>query len=36
MKYQIYLWKLSFADGGDEFVARMATNGDKVGDILIT
>jgi hypothetical protein len=36
MKYQIYLWKLSFADGGDEFVARMAINGDKVGGILIT
>ncbi|MBD2608448.1 hypothetical protein H6G81_28995 [Scytonema hofmannii FACHB-248] len=35
-KYQIYLWKLSFADGGDEFVARMATNGNKVSGILIT
>lgn len=35
-EYQIYLWKLSFADGGDEFVARMAMNGDKVSGILIT
>jgi exonuclease VII large subunit len=35
-KYQIYLWKLSFADDGDEFIARMAMNGDKVGGILIT
>jgi hypothetical protein len=33
--YQIYLWKLSFEDGGDEFVARMTMNGDKVGGILI-
>jgi hypothetical protein len=36
MEYQIYLWKLSFADGGDEFVARMGMNRDKVGNILIT
>jgi hypothetical protein len=35
-EYQTYLWKLSFVDGGDEFVARMAMNGDKVGGILIT
>lgn len=35
-EYQIYLWKLSFVDGGDEFVARMAMNGDQVGGILIT
>lgn len=34
--YQIYLWKLSFEDGGDEFVARMTMNGDKVAGILIT
>jgi hypothetical protein len=34
--YQIYLWKLSFEDGGDEFVARMAMTGDKVSGILIT
>lgn len=34
--YQIYLWKLSFVDGGDEFVVRMAMNEDKVGGILIT
>ncbi|MBE9185587.1 hypothetical protein IQ270_12985 [Microcoleus sp. LEGE 07076] len=31
----IYLWKLSFADGGDEFVARMAMNEDKVAGIFI-
>jgi hypothetical protein len=36
LEYQIYLWKLSFADGGDEFVVRMAMNGDKVSGILIT
>ncbi|PMB22045.1 hypothetical protein [Fischerella thermalis] len=35
-EYQIYLWKLSFADGGDEFVARMAMSEDKVSGILIT
>jgi len=34
--YPIYLWKLSFADGGDEFVTRMTLNGDKVAGILIT
>ena len=34
--YQIYLWKLSFEDGGDEFVARMTMNGDKVAVILLT
>ena len=33
--YQIYLWKLSFADGGDEFVARMDMNGDQVAGIFI-
>lgn len=33
---QIYLWKLSFEDSGDEFVARMDMNGDKVAGILIT
>ncbi|MFS8117283.1 MAG: hypothetical protein ACMG55_02155 [Microcoleus sp.] len=31
----IYLWKLSFADGGDDFVARMAMNADKVAGIFI-
>ena len=35
-EYQTYLWKLSFVDGGDEFVARMTMNGDQVGGILIT
>jgi exonuclease VII large subunit len=35
-KYQIYLWKLSFADDGDEFIARMTMNRDKVGGIMIT
>jgi hypothetical protein len=35
-EYQTYLWKLSFADGGDEFVARMAMIEDKVSGILIT
>ncbi len=34
--YQIYLWKLSFADGEDEFVVRMTLGGDKVAGILIT
>lgn len=33
--FQVYLWKLSFADGGDEFVARMTMNGDKVAGIFI-
>ncbi|HIK05057.1 MAG TPA: hypothetical protein IGS40_10125 [Trichormus sp. M33_DOE_039] len=35
-EYQTYLWKLSFADAGDEFVVRMAVNGDRVGGISIT
>lgn len=34
--YQVYLWKLSFADGGDEFVVRMTLGGDKVAGIFIT
>lgn len=34
--YQVYLWRLSFADGGDEFVTRMTMDGDKVAGILIT
>jgi len=33
--YPIYLWKLSFEDGGDEFVAHMTMNGDKVAGIFI-
>jgi len=32
---QIYLWKLSFEDGGDEFVVHMTMNGDKVAGIFI-
>ncbi|MBW4565055.1 MAG: hypothetical protein KME32_28955 [Mojavia pulchra JT2-VF2] len=35
-QYQTYLWKLSFVDGKDEFLARMAMNRDKVAGILIT
>ncbi|MEG4576510.1 hypothetical protein QUA56_28115 [Microcoleus sp. N3A4] len=31
----IYLWKLSFEDGGDEFVVHMTMNGDKVAGIFI-
>ncbi len=34
--YQIYLWKLSFAEGADEFVARMTMNGEQVARILLT
>lgn len=30
LHYQIYLWKLSFEDDGDEFVIRMTMDGDKV------
>jgi hypothetical protein len=33
--YQIYLWKLSFEDGGDEFVARLTMDEDQVAGILI-
>ena len=36
LHYQIYLWKLSFEDGGDEFVIRMTMDGDNVAGILIT
>lgn len=32
----VYLWKLSFEDGGDEFVIRMTVEGDRVAGILIT
>lgn len=32
---QIYLCKLSFEDGGDELVAHMTMNGDKVAGIFI-
>lgn len=35
LHYQIYLWKLSFEDEGDEFVIRMAMEGDKVAGIAI-
>lgn len=35
LHYQIYLWKLSFKDGGDEFVIRMTMDRDKVAGILI-
>lgn len=35
LHYQIYLWKLSFEDGGDEFVTRMTMDGDKVAGIVI-
>ncbi|MEG4116370.1 hypothetical protein QUA43_02585 [Microcoleus sp. N9_B4] len=33
--FPIYLWKLSFEDGGDEFVAHMTMNEDKVAGIFI-
>ncbi|MEG4498859.1 hypothetical protein QUB05_02440 [Microcoleus sp. F10-C6] len=32
---QIYLWKLSFEDGGDEFVVHMTMNAEKVAGIFI-
>lgn len=35
LHYQIYLWKLSFEDDGDEFVIRMTMDRDKVAGILI-
>lgn len=35
LHYQIYLWKLSFEEGGDKFVIRMTMDGDKVAGILI-
>ena len=35
LHYQIHLWKLSFEDGGDEFVIRMTMDKDKVAGILI-
>lgn len=35
-QYQIYLWKLSFEDDGDEYVIRMTVDGDRVAGILIT
>ena len=34
--YQIYLWKLSFEDGGDEYIIRMTMHSDRVAGILIT
>lgn len=36
LHYQIYLWKLSFEDDGDEFVIRMTMDRDKVAGILIS
>jgi hypothetical protein len=33
---QTYLWKLSFADDGHEFIVRMGMIGDKVNLIWIT
>lgn len=36
LHYRVYVWKLSFADSGDEFLARMTMEGDKVAGILIT
>ena len=33
---QTYLWKLSFADDGYEFIVRMGMIGDKVNLIWIT
>ncbi len=35
LHYQIYLWKLSFEHGGDEFVIRMTMDGNKVARIAI-
>lgn len=35
LHYQIYLWKLSFADGRDEFIIRMTMDEDKVAGVLI-
>jgi hypothetical protein len=35
-EYQVYIWKLSFADDGDEFVIRMTMAGDQVAGMLIT
>ncbi len=34
--YQIYLWKFSFEDDGDEYVIRMTMDNDRVAGILIT
>ncbi|MEH2448322.1 MAG: hypothetical protein V7K18_21860 [Nostoc sp.] len=33
---QTYLWKLSFADDGNEFIVRVGMKGDKVNLIWIT
>lgn len=35
LHYQIYLWKLSFTEGGDEFIIRMTMDEDKVAGVLI-
>ena len=34
--YQVYLWKLTFKDGGDDFLARLSLKDGKVGGFLIT
>lgn len=36
LDYRVYVWKLSFTDGGDEFVVRMTMDGNQVAGILIT
>jgi hypothetical protein len=35
-QHQIYLWKFSFEDDGDEYVIRMTMHNDQVAGILIT
>lgn len=34
--YQVYLWKLTFKDGGDDFLAKLSLKDGKVGGFLIT
>ncbi|MDV2997793.1 MAG: hypothetical protein N4J56_007498 [Chroococcidiopsis sp. SAG 2025] len=33
--YQVYLWKLTFLDGGDDFLARLSLKDGEVGGFLI-
>lgn len=34
--YQVYLWKVTFQDGGDDFLAKLSLKDGKVGGFLIT
>ena len=34
--YVVYLWRVRFADGGDDYLAQMSVKDDKVGGFLLS